>query len=364
MPSDRFSVAQHVPEVDHSKRGLLKSAAGLAVATSVAALSTRQATAATPVAPQAAWGDPAATLVTTIGAGTLAARSVAETVEAYSKGFGYVEYFRGRVPKDMAEFWGAPAMAGRNVAVMGPPGYHRGLIRIVELGNDFQEISYHDTLGWTALEIHVRSADAVVDQLKGLNFVHTGGPGTAKDNEGNAFYRAAQFKGPSGEPLYMTQHMQLDTLITVGRNNVGPLFIQTLSVTSYPETLDLYMNVLKMKMRIEVPVPRTELAKKFGEPGDKRYRMAAVRAPEFSALQIDEYPKAVPARPTAPGCFAPGVNLCTLTTREIEPVKEALRKANVRFAEIESNSCPPFPYGRAVCFVGRGGERVEIVEVK
>jgi hypothetical protein len=238
------------------------------------------------------------------------------------------------------------------------------MIRIVELGSDFKEISYHDTLGWTALEIHVRSPEEVVTQLKGQNFVHTGGPGTAKDNEGNAFYRAAQFKGPSGEPLYMTQHMQLDQLMSVGRNNVGALFIQTLSVTSYPETVDFYVNTLKMKMRIEIQTPRGDLVKKLNLPSGTRYRMAAVRAPEFSALQIDEYPTAVPKRPASPGCFAPGVNICTLTTRDIDVVKTALKGANIQFAEIESNPCPPFVYGRAVCFLGRGGERLEIVEVK
>jgi hypothetical protein len=362
MSSDRLNAAEHAPEIDQSKRGLLKSAAGIAVATSVGALSARAASAAAPAAPSA-WGDPA-TLVTSLGAGTLAARSVAETVEAYSKGFGYVEYFRGRVPREMAEFWGAPAMAGRDVSVMGPPGYNRGLIRIVELGSDFKEISFHETLGWAALEIHVRSPEEVVQQVKGHNFVHTGGPGTAKDNEGNAFYRAAQFKGPSGEPLYMTQHMQLDTLMSVGRNNVGALFIQTLNVPSYRETLDFYVNTLKMKMRIEVDVPRGNLVKELGTPANARYKMAAVRAPEFSAIQIDDYPKTVPTRPASPGCFAPGVNICTFKTRDIDAVKKALNGANIKYAEIESNNCPPFPYGRAVCFVGRGGERLEIVEVK
>ena len=364
MPLNRLNDAEQAPRaVDQSKRGLIKSAAGVLVATSVGALSARQASAASPAAASSVWGD-TSTLVTTLGAGTLAARSVAETVEAYSKGFGYVEHFRGRVAKEMAEFWGAPAMAGREVSVMGPPGYNRGMIRIVELGNDFKEISYHETLGWTALEIHVRSPEEVVEQLKGHNFIHTGGPGTAKDNEGNAFYRAAQFKGPSGEPLYMTQHMQLDQLMSVGRNNVGALFIQTLTVTSYPETLDFYVNTLKMKMRIEIQTPRANLAKALNLPSDARYKMAAVRAPEFSAVQIDEYPKAVPKRPASPGCFAPGVNICTFTTRDIDVVKTALRGAKVQFAEIESNGCPPFAYGRAVCFVGRGGERLEIVEVK
>jgi hypothetical protein len=340
----------------------VKSAACLLLATSVGTLSSRRAIAAATAAP-APWGD-ASTLVSTIGAGTLAASSVAETVEAYRKGFGYVEHYRGRIPKETAEFWGVPAMAGRAVAVVGPPGYQRGMIRIVELGKDFKEVSYHDTLGWIALEIHVRSPDEVVGQLKGLPFVHTGGPGTANDREGKPLYRAAQFKGPSGEPLYMTQHMQLDELMSIGRNNVGPLFIQTVSTTSYQETLSFYLKDLRMKMRIEIETPRTKLVESLGLPSGARYKMAAVRAPEYCALQIDEYPKATPQRPATPGCFAPGVSMCTLTTRDLDAVKSTLRNANMQFAEVESNSCPPFHHARAVFFLGRGGERVEVVEVK
>src|SRR5690606_31175772 len=214
------------------------------------------------------------------------------------------------------------------------------------------------------LEIHVRSPDELVDELKGLPFVHTGGPATANDREGKPLYRAAQFKGPSGEPLYMTQHMQLDELMPVGRNNVGPLFIQTVATTSYRETLDFYLKDLRMKMRIEMDTPRTALVESLGLPEGRRYKFAAVRAPEYCALQIDEYPEATPPRPASPGCFSPGVSMCTLTTRNLEVVKATLTRANIRFAETDSNSCPPFQYARAISFLGRGGERVEIVEVK
>jgi hypothetical protein len=363
MSLDRsLNVENASQAMDQDRRTLLKSAACLLLATSAGTLSARRALAAGSSAP-APWGDPS-TVVSAIGAGTLAVASVAETAEAYRKGFGYIEHYRGRIPREMAEFWAVPAMAGRTVAVVGPPGYQRGMIRIVELGSDFKEVSYHNTLGWIALEIHVRSPDGLATQLKGLPFIHTGGPGTANDREGKPLYRAAQFKGPSGEPLYMTQHMQLDELVSVGRNNVGPLFIQTLSTTAYPETLGFYLKDLRMKMRIEIETPRTNLVETLGLSSGARYKMAAVRAPEYCALQIDEYPKATPQRPAAPECFVPGVSMCTLTTRNLELVKSALSDAHMQFAEIETNTCPPFHHARAVFFMGRGGERVEVVEVK
>jgi|GEM_PF-1033564 len=309
------------------------------------------------------WGD-SSTLVSSIGAGTVAVVSVAETVEAYTKGFGYVEHWRGQIPAEMAEFWGAPAMAGRAAAVVGPPGYQRGMIRIVELGNDFEPVDYHSTLGWVALEIQVRTPDTLVDELKGLPFVHTGGPASFIGRDGKPVYRAAQFTGPSGEPLYMTQHMQLDQLMPVGGNNVGPLFIQTLAATPYEATRDLYLETLGMTMRMEIDIPRKALVESMGLSKDQLYKMSAVRAPEYCSIQVDEYPANTPRRPAAPGCFSAGVSMSTLITHNLDAVKAAFTAANVDFTEIESNSTAPFMGSRAIFCLGHAGERVEIVEVK
>ena len=353
--------------IDRSKRELAKSAAwllltaSLGVPASVDALAASADNSAEGTPPP--WGDPS-TLVSAIGAGTLAVASVAETVEAYCKGFGYVEHWHGRIPAEMAEIWGVPAMADRKAAVVGPPDFQRGMIRIVELGNDFQPTPYHATLGWVALEIQVRSPDEVAAKLEGLPFVHTGGPGDFKGRDGKPVYRAAQFTGPSGEPLYMTQHMQLDQLISLGRNNVGPLFIQTLAASPYQPTRDFYLQTLGMKMRMEIDTPRTNLVESLGLPKDRLYKMAAVRAPEYCSIQIDEYPETTPQRPAASGCFASGVSMCTLITHDLDAVEAALMQANVRIAKFEANSIPPFMGSRGIFCLGYAGERVEFVEVK
>jgi hypothetical protein len=133
------------------------------------------------------------------------------------------------------------------------------------------------------------------------------------------------------------------------------LFIQTLNAYPYQATRDFYVETLGMKMRLEVNTRASE---------GKSKKMLAVRAPEYCSIQVDEYPQGTPQRPATPGCFAAGVSMCTFTTRDLGPVKTALTKASIRFAETASNACPPFKGSRAVCFVGRAGERIEIVEVK
>jgi hypothetical protein len=356
------------PVVDRSRRELVKSAVGLVLTTSLGVLGADDALAASANEPGEAvlpWGDPS-TLVAAIGAGTLAVPSVAESAEAYRKGFGYIEHWHGRIPKEMASFWGVPAMAGRNAAVIGPPDFQRGMIRIVELGRDFQQVSYRDTLGWVALEIQVRSPKDLVTQLKGLPFIHegTGGPGEAKDPDGKPLYRAINFTGPSGEPLNLTQHVQLDELkISTGRNNVGPLFIQTLHAYPYQAVRDLYFKTLRMKMRMEVNTRRASSVALPGLPKDSSYKMSAVRTTEYCSIEIDEVSESTPQRPAGSGLFAPGVSMCTLIAHNLDAVKAAFKQANVKFAEVKANSCPPFKASRAIFCLGHAGERLEVVEV-
>jgi hypothetical protein len=350
--------------IDRSRRDVAKSVGWLLLTASLGLRAPRQAVAASTGgagddAPQP-WGDPS-TLVSAIAAGTLAVPSVAETVAAYTKGFGYAELWRGHIPQGIADFWGTPAMAGRTAAVVGPPEHHHGLIRIVELGDDFQQVDSHETLGWVALEIRVRSPDAMLSQLKGLPFVHTGGPGDSSTQGGAPSYRAAQFKGPSGEPLYFTQHTQLDNLLKLGPNNVGPLFIQTLAARPYRETRDFYLKTLAMKSRMEIDVPRRNLAERFGLP-DRSYKMAAVRAPEYCSIQIDEYPEAVDPRPSADGCLVPGACMCTFATRDLDRVAGALRQSGLPFTEIDSHSMLPSTGGRALVCRGYSGEIVEFIQ--
>lgn len=352
-------------DIDRSKREIVKSIGWLLLTASVGLRAPSHALAASndgssDVAPQP-WGDPS-TLVSAIAAGTLAVPSVAETVAAYTKGFGYVELWRGRILPEIADFWGTPAMAGRRAAVVGSPGHRHGLIRIVELGDDFQQVDSHATLGWVALEIRVRSPDVMAAQLKGLPFVHTGGPGDSSTEDGAPSYRAAQFKGPSGEPLYFTQHAQLDSLLEIGPNNVGPLFIQTLAARPYEETRDFYLKTLAMKSRMEVDIPRMNLVERFNLPEDRLYKMAAVRAPEYCSIQIDEYPEAVDPRPSAQGCLVPGACMCTFATRNLDSVAGALRQSGLPFTEVDSHSMLPSTGKRALACRGYSGEIVEFIQ--
>tara|TARA_R110002049_G_scaffold115854_14_gene268105 strand:- start:16113 stop:17210 length:1098 start_codon:yes stop_codon:yes gene_type:complete len=347
--------------VDSSKRDTLKSLGCVFLAASLGARAAHAAGQSADKTAQQVWGNPA-TLVSGIAAGTLTVPSLDETVSAYTRGFAYVEYWRGSVSPELAKFWGTPAMAGRRTAVLGPPEHDSGLIRVLELGDDFEKVNPYDSLGWVALEIRVRTPDDMVEQLKGLPFTHTGGPGDSSTAGGAPAYRAAQFKGPSGEPLYFTQHTQLDGLLEMGANNVGPLFIQTLAARPYLKSRDFYQETLGLQSRMEIDVPRNSLAKSLGLPQGRRYKMAAVRAPEFCSIQIDEYPKEAMPRPTVEGCLPPHSSMCTFATTDLDVVAAALSGSGIPFNRIEAHPMFPAKGSRAISCRGHSGEFVEFVE--
>jgi hypothetical protein len=348
------------------KRTLVKSTAMLIASASVGRLgailaSDEPAEVHLQDMPDRPWADPAS-LVSTIAAGTVAVPNAAEMVGAYQHGLGYVEHWRGLISDETARFWGAPAMAGRAAAVVGPAELKSGLVRFVELGDEFRSIPSHTTLGWAALEIRARNVDAMADQMAGSPIVHSGGPADLKFGSGPATLRAVQFKGPVGEPLFFTQDLQFDRSRLIGSNNVGGIFLQTLVAAPYVQTRDFYLKTLAMQLRAEASVPRTSVAEALGADKSRLYKMASVRAPQYCAIQIDEFPEVTPARPSTPGYLPPGVCMCTLFVRDTELVAGALRAANLPFTQIGSNPIPPGLGRRALACRGFSGEIVEFVE--
>ena len=354
--------------VDLKKRTLTKSAALLFASAPLGRLGTVLALSESSQGrleemPDRPWADPAS-LVSSIAAGTVAVRNVADMVSAYRQGFGYVEHWHGRVPAEMAEFWGVPAMADRVAAVVGPSELNNGLIRFVELGDQFRQIPPHTTLGWAALEIRVRAVDDMVGQLAGLPFTRTGGPSDLKWGSNPAIARTAQFEGPSGERLIFAQDLLVDRSKQIGSMNVGGIYIQMLAAAPYTQTRDFYLKTLAMQLSLEVDVPRSEVTDTFGMDNSGLYKMSVVRAPQYCSIIINEYPDVMTPRPSVPGYFPSGLCMCTFSVRDLDLVDSTLRQADVSFARMDSNSIPPFVGDRALACRGHTGEFVEFIEYR
>ena len=307
------------------------------------------------------WGDPSS-LVTAIAASTVAVPSVWDLVPDYLKWFGYVEHWRGTIPAAVANFWDAPALAGQRAAVIGPAHSNRGLFRFIEIGAAFQRIPLHTTLGWVALEIRARDVDALVRDVQGGPFTHVGGPRDLKFGDLPATLRAAQFRGTMGEPLIFTEDLKYDRSELLGDGNAGPLFIQTLAARPYTATRDFYLEMLKMKLSLEVDYRMRNVSWALGLSEDKTRKMSAVRSTDYCSIEVDEYPDEATERPTASGSLPPGVCMCTLATQGIDAVASALRRADIPFKTLDANPIPPYEGGRAIICRGRSGERVEFVE--
>jgi hypothetical protein len=307
------------------------------------------------------WADPAS-LVAGIACGTVGVRNLAESLPAYLNGLGYVAHWKGVVSARLAELWGVPGMAGKAAAVVGPPQPHSGLIRLMELGSDFLAPGEQPTLGWRALEIRVLDVDAMPAQVAGTAIEHTGGPADLKFGPEPAAFRAAQFLGPSGEPLIFTEDLVFDRTPIIGGDNVGGIFLQTLVASPYVPTRDLYLKSLAMQLSLEVRMPRTGVEEALGISDKAMYRMSSIRAPWYSTLQVDEYPATVGPRPRSPGCFPTGVCMSSLAVPDLDRVEDVLQQAGVPCNRLNSNAIPPLFEGRSLACAGFSGEHVEFIE--
>ncbi len=307
------------------------------------------------------WGDPS-TLVSEIAAGTVAVPDVAAQVDAFREWFKYVEYWRGTVPQSLADFWGAPAVAGQPAAVVGPRGVNAGFFRFVELGSDFKRIPLYSTLGWVALEIRARDVDALVSELAGSPFEHVGGPADLKFGDMPVTLRAAQFRGLEGEPLIFTEDLKYDRSNVLGEGNAGPLFIQTLAVHPYAPARDFYLQRLKMKLSLEVSYSMRNVIRALGLSDEQQLTMSAVRTTDYCSIELDEYPPEVTQRPTAAGSLPPAVCMCSHATRHLDQVATALQEEGLAFSRLEANPIAPHEGARLLFARGHSGERLEFVE--
>jgi len=78
-------------------------------------------------------------LTSALALATALVPNLEEVISVYSKWLGFVVHWRGKVPAAEANFWEAPAVAGRPAAVLGPKDRDLGLLakhgRIVVVGN-------------------------------------------------------------------------------------------------------------------------------------------------------------------------------------------------------------------------------------
>jgi len=285
-----------------------------------------------------------------------------ETSEsAYSQWLGYELVARGRVAHELAQSWGAPAVAGAPYVVLRTGGDDFTYVRLIEAEGPLKYTPL-TTFGWAAFEIIAKDVYALAERLKGSPFVHIDGP---KPLQFMPSIVAMQWIGPGGECLYFTMETgaRESSLLPAPTAFVGRTFIVVAAGADFPSMLDWYVDRFSVRQR---PVRQSKIAivqRAQGLSADHAIPLSAVGLKRHgNLLELDGYPTgpgyAAAARPCRPGALPPANAMVTFEVADISTF------APLALAPVGMREDPGYGGARACVLRGPAGELLELVEAR
>ncbi len=294
-------------------------------------------------------------MLTAILAVTMTVPDLAAVERAYGEYLGYRVVERGEVAAELAELWGAPALAGREFLLMQPasgaPVYLRAIRQDAHPG--FAAMRTH---GWNSNEILVEDTYAIHERLKDSPFRIIGEP---KGLSMNPEVIAMQALGPAEELVYLTRIPPGKSLFNLGsaQSFVDRTFIVVLGGPDMEAMRGFYAG---LGMPVTEPMDATisVLSKDWGLPPEHQFKLGIVRFPENFLIELDEYPPEAQPRPRRPGELPPGMAMVGFTV-------DSLDGLDLQF-EAPPRAVAAAPYdGRRVAVArGAAGELIELVETR
>ena len=238
-----------------------------------------------------------------IRAVTYAVANLDAVEDAYVGELGYVVTGRTAVDAAQALAWGAPAVEGRAMLVLGPASGERVHLRFVESPHAAGWRALK-TWGWNATEFVVKDVDALAARLRGGAFEIIGPPTPLARFP---MIRAMQAIGPAGECCYFTEVGAGSGLdLAVAQAFVGRVFIV---VAAGPDADALFAPYAAFANASDPPVatPVRVISAAHGLPPETPHRHGLVRLPGGTLIELDAYPPSATVRTTPDGELQPGM---------------------------------------------------------
>jgi catechol 2,3-dioxygenase-like lactoylglutathione lyase family enzyme len=269
---------------------------------------------------------------------TLTASDLNAVETAWTKWMDYRVAHRGPIPEATALAWGAPALAGRPILVLGPASGAPTYLRFVEQETPDDGRPRH-AQGWTAVELTVQDSDALNARLQDSPFRVTGAPKTVPTY---SYLRAMQAVGPAGEHLNLTWITEPRPDLAVAQSFVDRCFITVMGVPDLRAALQFYETTFG-----NAASPIRQLP---------QFKLAVVVLNDGSKIEIDEQ-AGPPPRPRARGGLPPGLAMTTFECSDFERFMDRF------IAPPTEAAFEPFAGRRVGVMEGVAGELIELVEV-
>ena len=275
------------------------------------------------------------------------------SADAYVDCLDQIIVDRSPVSKELADSWGAPAVAGRQCVLLRPRSAEPGWIRIVQGERAPQPFT---TFGWLAIEILVKDTDTLSHQLKGTPFREIGAPEDLGMVKG---VRAMQAVGEAGEVLYLTQRDEVQGFLCRHvMGDVDRIFIVVLGAPDFGRAKAFYEDHFSVSIGVDVTTAQSLKAEALGISSSDEHRMLTfVLAGDQEVagkIQLDEHPAQAGVSQRHPGDLPGGVALVTFEVPSFEQLALPFIQPPRRFDH------PPYDGRLVATCVGAAGELIEL----
>ncbi len=277
-----------------------------------------------------------------IRAVTITTGDVALAEHAWTAFMGYRVADRGRIPREVAQSWGAPAVAGRRYVALGPASGEPTVLRFVD---QLMPAGYSPVgaLGWSTTEISVQNSDRLYEKIKDSPFTIHNPPHVIPTYP---YLKAMQAEGPSGERLNLTWINPPQPDLARAKSFVGRCYIAVQGAPDLPGSLRFFHELFGAPVGAirQVPtVPPIELA--------------VVDLADGCKIEADQYPATARPKARPDGGLPPGLALVSFECAAFARQQSRFLTDPIR------PSIAPLRGRRAATIKGFAGELIELIEV-
>jgi hypothetical protein len=235
-----------------------------------------------------------------------------ECVVSYCSQLGFSVRSQGIFTSDDALSGLAPMILGKSWVDLEAPDAGLGSIRIIE--GEYPRPSTFRSLGWAALEILVENVDEFVRQLDGSDFKLMIGPAAVGSTH---LLKAAQFVGPAGEGVYLTEiHGDPPGFsLPRSRKRTGGVFIAVLAAADLEASRDYLEDNFEVSRVTDHPLPVRVLNKAFGLDPSTLHRISTLQLDGHCAIETDQYPTSADDRSVNDGNLPGGIAVVTVRSQ-------------------------------------------------
>lgn len=257
---------------------------------------------------------------------TVVTPDLAHTTSLYQQALGWQQYTElDRLDESTAHRWGAPALAGARMTLVGPG--HGPTVAFVEPPAGVESARYEPlrSYGWAALEVLVADAAAAVDAAEQAGFTVLARP--RRLGSGGALpLVAGQVAGPAGEGLYLTQILGDVPGFSLPDpvRSVGELFICVLGAADLEASRAVLESGYLVRRASDRRSPIGVLNRVLGLPDTTVHRLSSLQLAGRTVIEIDQYGEGARHRAAPPGALPYGLAVVTVRADVTTPQTVAL----------------------------------------